>query len=427
MENPVPKKTMFLVPPLPLVEEDVEKDKSTDTIEFMLKQRAGATAASAPAYKLKVHRFCEGTVEAWIRVRKAMTELWTQNSMTSASDRVATVQSILRGDSLTVFEASIEELTHVTDEDGDEEILPLSEEIVQAALEAVAVTVFPFRALNTQKQWMRRGFRKPKDLPIRKTVAAVSRLNNSIPYFPSGSETDKFSKEELVELLEWSIPQAWRTKFDLDGYIPTAHSKEYFMTQCEQIERNEATQKTVKSTQFAGTKRTAHKKDRGSKHKHGKTKSYSDKAEKFYCTEHGKNSTHNTEGCYTLKNRGSKQGNASAHLTKKTFRREINALSRGRDKKEVLEMFATVIRMEALDLDKKKKPSAKKQSVESNKQDFESDESEDEIHVMDTDDGQTVDLTDEGQTVEGETGSEAVEEQTFQKQIENLGTLFKNK
>ena len=76
-------------------------------------------------------------------------------------------------------------------------------------------------------------------------------------------------------------------------------------------------------------------------------------------------------------------------------------------------MFATVIQMEALNLDKKKKALAKKQSVGSNNQDFESDESEDEIHVMDMDDDQTVDFT--RRTVEGQTGSEAVEEQTSKK------------
>ena len=161
-------------------------------------------------------------------MRKDLEELWTQNSINNQGDRVASIASILRGESLTVFEATIAELTHPVDDEGDIEVIALSKEIVLSALNAVAETVFPHRALETQKQWMRRGLKKPKDLSIRKTAAAIARLNNSIPYFPSGSETDKFSKEEIVEILEWSIPQAWRTKFDLAGYIPTSHNKKRF-------------------------------------------------------------------------------------------------------------------------------------------------------------------------------------------------------
>ena len=46
MNDTIPKKTMFLVPPLPLVEETKEKDKkpnARDVMEFLLKQQAGST------------------------------------------------------------------------------------------------------------------------------------------------------------------------------------------------------------------------------------------------------------------------------------------------------------------------------------------------------------------------------------------------
>ena len=81
----IPKKTLFLVPPLPLVEEAKDKDKkpkATDVIESVLKERAGSTA-TAPTYKLKVTRFCEGTVAEWINFRKAILELWRQNGITN--------------------------------------------------------------------------------------------------------------------------------------------------------------------------------------------------------------------------------------------------------------------------------------------------------------------------------------------------------
>ena len=106
---------MFLIPPLPLIEDkESEKPKTTDIIKFILKQRAGSTA-TGPTYKLKVNRFCKGTVSEWINFRKAIKELWRQNGITSPSDCVANLCPILRGDSLTGFEEKIQELTTATD------------------------------------------------------------------------------------------------------------------------------------------------------------------------------------------------------------------------------------------------------------------------------------------------------------------------
>jgi hypothetical protein len=66
--------------------------------------------------------------------------------------------------------------------------MEITDEIVEDGLNAVAHMVFPFRALENQKQWMRRCKKKPKELSIQKYVAAVGRLNNSLPVFPNGKE-----------------------------------------------------------------------------------------------------------------------------------------------------------------------------------------------------------------------------------------------
>ena len=70
--------------------------------------------------------------------------------------------------------------------------------IVEAGLDAVTETIFPHRALETQKAWMRRGMKKLKELSFRKTASAVGRLNNCLPHFPYGSVFDKFSTREMV-------------------------------------------------------------------------------------------------------------------------------------------------------------------------------------------------------------------------------------
>jgi hypothetical protein len=60
--------------------------------------------------------------------------------------------------------------------------------------------------------------KKPNELSIRKTAATVGRLNNSLPPFPEGDETD--------EIREWAISESWRAKLDLDGFVASQHSKE---------------------------------------------------------------------------------------------------------------------------------------------------------------------------------------------------------
>jgi hypothetical protein len=428
MNDTIPKKATFLIPPLPLIEETKDKDekpKATDVIEFLLKQRAGSSAKS-PTYKLKVTRFCEGTVSEWIEFRKAIAELWRQNSIIEVPDKIASITSILRGDSLTGFEEQMQELTTLTKSDGETEVLEATDQMIIESLNAVAQIIFPFRAMETQKQWMRRRMHKPKELSIRKTVAAVGRLNNSLPLFPYGEESDKFTPGEILEILEWSIPESWRTKFDLDGYVPTEFTKERFMTECEAIERNEP-KSSFKNPNSTNTGKTVtHKKSQGVKHRSSTQKS--DTTAKFYCTEHGQNRTHSTDKCYTLKNRADKTQKTSSsglHLTKKTFRKEINFLAQKRPKKKILDMFSSVIKHEHKHLNKKTLKKEKKTPTIFIDNESSSESSDENMSV----DLMTVTTTDKSETDKFETDAsdkitdETDEAKSYQTRIENLGDI----
>ena len=150
-------------------------------------------------------------------------------------------------------------------------------------------------------------------------------MNNCLPLFPGGSDLDKFSTTEIVELLKWSIPKAWRTKFDLDGYVPTSFGKDHLIAECEAIERNLP---KLNSSEKPATKSTGHKKNRETvKHKNiDRTK---DSAKSYYCTEHGENPTHATEQCYIVKNKAAKANASNGKtLTKQSFRCEINMMSK---------------------------------------------------------------------------------------------------
>ncbi len=232
-----PNTTHFLKPVLPIIPEqlpNMEENKSK-YISIELKARVGASTSSSSTYKKYVKLFEEGTPQEWIDTLQDIREIWTQNSITGPTDKVSTVRAILKGESLIAFESSLQEAR--LSEEGLEAIL--TAEHIELALQGVTATVFPHRALELQRLWMQRAMKKPYDLSIRKTVASITKINNSLPLFPGATEDSKFSEKDLIMLIEWSLPPAWRAKFDLEGYIPTDHNKKRLVEACEAIERSQ--------------------------------------------------------------------------------------------------------------------------------------------------------------------------------------------
>jgi hypothetical protein len=190
----IPKKTPTpntLRPVLPLIAEKsttVEDDK-TRFITIELRARVNAPTGSA-TYKKYIRKFEEGTAQEWIDPQRDIQEIWVQNTITGGTDRASTARTLLRGESLTSFEASLEEARrNDNDDEEDGALLPIdAARMVDAALTAVATTVFPHPVLEIQRLWMNRGIRKPYKLTTRKTAAAITRINNALPLFPGGTE-----------------------------------------------------------------------------------------------------------------------------------------------------------------------------------------------------------------------------------------------
>ena len=97
------------------------------------------------------------------------------------------------------FDASIEDLSGQG---------PLTIENVTQALKDIAQSIFPHRALERQKLWMKRTMVKPYKLSTKRFFSAVTRVNNDLTRFPGANENLKFSDAELLELLECSLPRA---------------------------------------------------------------------------------------------------------------------------------------------------------------------------------------------------------------------------
>ena len=159
----IPKKSFvassFLKPVLPLLPETLprtDKAHKAKYITMELKCQATGGRSSTGTYKKSIAYFEEGTPQEWIDTQRDILEVWTQNNVTTPADRIALVRAVLRGETLTTFEASI--VDSRTQEDGTPAALTM--EMVDKALTEVTTTIFPHHALHIQEQWMRKTMKK---------------------------------------------------------------------------------------------------------------------------------------------------------------------------------------------------------------------------------------------------------------------------
>jgi hypothetical protein len=134
-----------------------------------------------------------------------------------------TVVALLKGDSLTAYEAAMED--NCTNPDDKTLMVPMTIEHIDDSLLAVTNIVFLFCTRKTQKQWMSKYVRKPYNMGAKQFTTLMSRINNYIPYFPNALVLPKYFKEELIGNLEFAVPSNWRKAFDLRDYLPTSDDK----------------------------------------------------------------------------------------------------------------------------------------------------------------------------------------------------------
>jgi hypothetical protein len=130
-----------------------------------------------------------------------------------------TAVAILKGDSLTSYETAMED--NCTNPEDESLMVPMTEQHIDNAFLAVTNQIFPYHALETQKQWMSKYARKPYEMGAKQFVTSMSRINNNIPFFPNATLLSKYSEVELLGILEFAVPAHWRKAFDLRDYLPT--------------------------------------------------------------------------------------------------------------------------------------------------------------------------------------------------------------
>jgi hypothetical protein len=179
---------------------------------------------------------------------------------------------------------------------------------------------------------------------------------------------------------------------DLRGFIPSLGTKEELIAHCERIERNEIPTNDREKKNNNNNKNN--KKIKFAKFENNNKKNGGEnvptKDGSFHCSRCGNNATHNTDRCYILKNlarkEGQANGNGKAHAkpySKRTFRKEVNAMARRAGKNDGLAVIASALKREqgkhAKRSSKKHATAAAKKKAESSESDSDSDES---VHIL---------------------------------------------
>jgi hypothetical protein len=283
------RKLRMTLPPIPLERPERVALESGSYVSFKL--RAVPTDATSQLYSLSVPYYNTGTPERWILFRKDLDKVLIGQNITTGPPTYAMTRRILEGAALAKFEEA-------TTTRGTETL-----EHFGQVVDDMGAYVFPRRALQMEKRYMRRYMRKPRRLKMREYMARVEELNNDLRYFPAYVNGSRLLEDELLDIYEYGVPASWQKRFLLQGFDPLEHSKQEFLEFCERLEATEDI-----FEEHSGAKRKARPSDRY-KVKEGKsalanrpsgnTRNQNNRNSRF-CRLHGQQSSHDTGTCKVL-------------------------------------------------------------------------------------------------------------------------------
>jgi hypothetical protein len=159
---------------------------------------------------IHVKYFKEGSCEEFLLFETDLRHVFAGQAATTGQLKFATTRRLLEGAALTTFNLALPA--------GVTETIPTFE----ACLEAVRASVFPYQAASNQRRFLCCVLRKKADLTtIKQFVDRVLELNNYLARFPptvvGGPAPDILSDEDVMELLEFGVPNSWRNRMTMQG------------------------------------------------------------------------------------------------------------------------------------------------------------------------------------------------------------------
>jgi hypothetical protein len=307
----------------PVIPMDRAEPKDLEIGEYhTYKLRTNPAEADSPLYTLQVPKFDTGTPEEWLKFQKKLRAVIAGQNATTGPARYGLARNLLTGDALATFSTM----------DGNETVANFDR-----ALRRMTEHIFPARALSTQRRYMRRFLRKPRSLNTREWISRVRELNDYLQDFPAGNPDtvpadydysgQKLSEEELLEILEFGIPNAWRKQMLLQNFDVTSETDgaiNKFLTFCDRLESALDDDSKTKPTSDS-THKSNGKKNKGRNNKDTpKDTKKRDRDTSGDCRLHGENCGHSTHDCRTLIKQAQRMANTykAQHDSKKKEYRE---------------------------------------------------------------------------------------------------------
>ena len=100
--------------------------------------------------------------------------------------------------------------------------------------------VFPVRALQTQRRYLRWFSRQSKDMKVRQYVARVLEINKILQQFPlqageNANLSQKLPSDEILDLSEFDMPSFWQKTIVVQGFDPLEHIIQELVNFCERL------------------------------------------------------------------------------------------------------------------------------------------------------------------------------------------------
>jgi hypothetical protein len=246
-----------------------------------------ASTADSPTYELDVPYFSSGSCEEWLLFRKNVDKVLTGQNVTTGPGKFNVARRLLDGDALATFNNALGEQNQTV-------------AIFEKCMDAVRDQIFPARAVLLQKRYMRRYLRKKRECSTKEFVARLSEMNSYLPLFPpiedGGAAPSKLEDDEILDLLEFGVPNSWQRNMILQDFDPLRNSIKDFVSFCERLEQVEVHEGN--GNQAPKKKKSEKSSQRPSEKRKKRGREESDDSK--YCMLHGEGS-HDTSDCFTLK------------------------------------------------------------------------------------------------------------------------------
>jgi hypothetical protein len=215
----------FVPPPIPLERAETKELKKNECLT--LKLRSDPTNVDSQTYELTIKFFSGGTPEEWLVFLRDFKRVLVGQNITNGPGKYLMICRLIFGDTLAVFDKAAQDLVNETNAN------------FELVLQEVTTHVFPQRALSYQKRYMRRYMRKPRAMTTREFAARVNEMNEYLKQFPPFDEDQELTEEEILDILEFAIPNGWQKNMVLQGFDPVIHTPSEFVAFCERHEFTE--------------------------------------------------------------------------------------------------------------------------------------------------------------------------------------------